>query len=441
MPMARHAEKVAAIARFLEQEHEGRLSLQKGGVSHMMPLAADARRGDRKVNLRDLAEILAVDPESRTCSVEPGVPFADLVAATLQHSLIPRLVPELKTITVGGAVAGCSVESMSFRYGGFHDSALAYEIVTGDGRVLECTRTDNAEVFGMIHGSYGSLGILTRIDFPLIPARPFVRMSYPKFSDFGEFYRSLLAFCEEGRHDFVDAIIHGRNRFVICLGTMVDEAPYTHRYDQVDIFYKSTWARGEDYIPIFDYFFRYDADCHWLSRKIPGMELRVLRRLLGRQILSSTRLLSLAHRFAPLLQRGRLPDVVLDCFIPASRYEEFFRWYEREMKYFPLWIVPYRIAEPYPFLDSGFSSRIPDRLFIDCAIYGLPNSRPGVDLYTTLEDKLYELAGLKALISRNTYSQARFWEIYDRQRYARVKALTDPAGRFRDIYEKVHCRG
>ena len=60
--------------------------------------------------------------------------FVDLVAATLRHGLVPIVVPELKTITIGGAVAGCSIESMSFRYGGFHDTCLEYEVITATRR-------------------------------------------------------------------------------------------------------------------------------------------------------------------------------------------------------------------------------------------------------------------------------------------------------------------
>ena len=52
---------------------------------------------------------------------------------------MPIVVPELKTITIGGAVAGCSIESMSFVHGGFHDTCLEYEVITATGEVLTCT--------------------------------------------------------------------------------------------------------------------------------------------------------------------------------------------------------------------------------------------------------------------------------------------------------------
>ncbi len=436
-----HIDKVAAIADFLRTAEPGLLSLRKNGVSHMMPLASDARRADAKVDLRALTEILEIDAEHETCSVEPGVTFAKLVRKTLEYGLIPKLVPELKTITVGGAVSGGSVESMSFRHGGLHDTAIAYECVTGTGEILECSRDQNPEIFEMLHGSYGTLGVLTRIDLQLTRALPFVRMSYPKFTRFEDFYAALLDVCASKEFDFVDAIIHGPDRFVLCLGTMVAGAPGSHGYGiGTDIFYKSTWRRSEDFIPIYDYFFRYDTDVHWLSRKIVGLENPIVRRLFGRFVLGSTRMLELANLFAPILQKGRLPDVVLDCFVPSSRFEEFYRFYESTLNFFPLWIVPYRIDRPYRFVSDEFAGRTSDQLFIDCAIYGKPNDRPGIDYYTVLEEHLFGLGALKALIARNTYSRERFWQIYSEERYSRAKAAADPTGRFRGLYEKVHCR-
>ena len=79
---------------------------------------------------------------SGRCVAEPGATFAAVVRRTLAVGLLPKVVPELEGITLGGAVAGSSVESMSFRYGGFHDSCLEYEIVTGTGERRVLARGD-----------------------------------------------------------------------------------------------------------------------------------------------------------------------------------------------------------------------------------------------------------------------------------------------------------
>ena len=56
---------------------------------------------------------------------------------------------------------------MAHRYGGFHDSCTELEVVTGTGKVVRCSREQDSELFAMMHGSYGTLGIITQITFDL----------------------------------------------------------------------------------------------------------------------------------------------------------------------------------------------------------------------------------------------------------------------------------
>ena len=116
-----HDKKVQQIARQLEQRAiSGRpIAFSKRSVRHLVPNPEDPRFSKPKVDLKALNEILKIDTEKKTCTAESGVTFSDLVQATIPQGLIPLIVPELKTITIGGAVSGCSVESMSFKYGGF----------------------------------------------------------------------------------------------------------------------------------------------------------------------------------------------------------------------------------------------------------------------------------------------------------------------------------
>ena len=66
--------------------------------------------------------MLSVDPDGRTAEVGGLTTYEDLVDATLAHGLMPLVVPQLKTITLGGAVTGLGIESSSFRNGLPHES-------------------------------------------------------------------------------------------------------------------------------------------------------------------------------------------------------------------------------------------------------------------------------------------------------------------------------
>src|SRR5262245_44141032 len=200
-----HRAKVARISRQLREHTDGRpVSLRKKSVAHQVPKPNDLRHRDPKIDVSDLTDILSIDPVRRICVAESGVTFVDLVTATLAHGLVPIVVPELKTITIGGAVAGCSIESMSFVHGGFHDTCVEYEVITATGDVLTCT-PDNEHrlVFQMVHGAFGTLGILAKLTFRLVPAERFVHVRYEKHATLASFQASIARHAELRDVDFM----------------------------------------------------------------------------------------------------------------------------------------------------------------------------------------------------------------------------------------------
>lgn len=74
----------------------------------------------------------------------------------------------------------------------------------------------------------------------------------------------------------------------------------------------------------------------------------------------------------------------------------------------------------------------------DLAIHGM-EQRGGGNYHKLMEEKLLQLGGIKTLISHNYYSEEEFWTIWNRDSYRKVKALTDPQNRFRDLHPKT-CR-
>ena len=435
-----HDRTVAEIAA-QARERAGRgepVHIQKGGVHHFVPFVRDRRFEGRPIDVSRLNRVLEIDPLRRRCVAEPGVTFAELVRATLAHGLIPTVVPELEGITAGGAVAGCSVESMSWRYGGFHDACEEYELVSGAGEVLTVSPEHEPQLFHMVHGSYGTLAILTRLSFALVPAKRYVRLEYRRFSTIEAFDAALRACIAAGEYPFIDGIAHGPDELVLCLGTFADAAPYTSDYRWLDIYYKSTRVRSEDYLTTEDYCFRYDTECHWLTRTVPPLEWKPVRFAVGKLFLGSTNLIRWSKRLAPVLALKARPDVVVDVFVPSRRLRDFFAWYTRGLAFYPLWLVPYRIPTPYPWIAPAHAAGFGDDLFIDCAVYGKSNGDPSIDWSQALEEETYALGGIKTLISRNHHTPERFWQIYDQHAYETAKSRLDPHGVFPSLYEKFH---
>jgi FAD/FMN-containing dehydrogenase len=428
-----HAEKIARIVAQLHAHRGERpLSLHKKAVSHQVPKPHDLRHRDTKIDVRELTEILMVDPRRRICVAESGVTFVDLVRETLPHGLIPNVFPQLATITVGGAVSGCSIEAMSFARGGFHDACLEYEVITATGDVLTCTRdNEHRLVFEMMHNSFGTLGILSKLVFELVPARPFVHLVHETYATAADYRTAIHRHAEARDVDFMDGIIHSPRCYVLSVGRFADAAPYTNRYDWMKIYYRSTRTRREDYLRTFDYLLRYDRG---VTNVRPSS---FAGRLLFGKLMTSTRWLRLADRFHRLLRSSK-PTITLDVFVPFPKVPEFMDWYEREIGFFPLWAVPYRPATRYPWLADSFWNRNHDPLFLDLALYGM-HQHGETNYHRLIEEKLLELGGMKTLISHNYYSRDEFWSIYNKRNYDAVKRVTDPDNQFRDLYEKT-CR-
>ena len=426
---ARHRAKVDRIVAQLRAHEPGTpVSLKKAAPPHSVPKWNDLRRDDKKIDVSDLTEILEVDPVHRRCVAESGVMFDDLVEATLRYGLVPKVVPELKSITVGGAVTGCSIESMSFQYGGFHDSCVSYEVITAKGEVMQLGPQQLA--FQMMQSSFGTLGILAKLEFELVPAKKFVKLVYERHTDVRSYREAILRHSRAKDFELMDGFIHGMNEFVLALGVFVDEAPYANRYDWMKIYYQSTRTRDEDYLRTQDYFFRYDRGVTTVTPKS-----WVARALFGK-LFDSYTILSLADKLHDFVLDKERPTITLDVFLPISKMEEFLAWYAAEFGHFPLWCVPYKRVRDYEWLHDDFYATLEDDWFVDLAIYGM---KPQTDkpYHQLMEQKLRELGGVKTLISHNYYTRDEFWQTWNKPNYDAVKAITDPDNVFRDLYTKT----
>jgi hypothetical protein len=429
-----HDQKVARVAEQLRnRKSTAPLSRQKRVVSHQVPKVHDKKHTDEKIDLTDFDQVLEIDTKNRICVAEPGVPFCELVDQTLPLGLVPIVVPELKTITIGGAVAGCSIESMSFVHGGFHDTCLEYEIITAKGEVLKCTPdNEHSLIFQMMHGSFGTVGILSKLKFKLIPAKPYVHLRHEHHKSIDSYLESIWSHFEKRDVDFMDGIIHSNTQLSLCVGDFVDSAPYTNRYDWLKVYYQSTAKRTEDYFKTPHYFYRYDQGVTNVHPK------SFLGRLLLGKFLGSSEILRIAEKLRWLLLNDDRPDVTVDTFLPFSRLKEFLLWYAEDFRHYPLWVVPYRRVHDYEWLADSFWKGTNDKLLVDIAIYGM-KQRGETNYYRLMEQKLKELNGIKTLISYNYYPEDEFWTIFHKKNFEKVKAITDPDNIFRNLYEKT-CR-
>jgi hypothetical protein len=94
--------------------------------------------------------------------------------------------------------------------------------------VFVCTPyNEHRLLFQMLHGSFGTLGILSKLTFRLIAAKPYVRVAYEQYATLGDYKAAIWRRFVDQDVDVMDGFIHTPAQSTLCLGRFVDEAPYT----------------------------------------------------------------------------------------------------------------------------------------------------------------------------------------------------------------------
>ena len=130
-----------------------------------------------------------------------------LAAATLAKGFLPAVVPEYRKFTVSGLINGEGIQSSSHRYGIFTNTLESVDIVTAAGETVTASRTGNAELFEALPESLGTLGVVVAAAIRLVPAKPFVRLTYRRFDTLEEYAAAFRASLDGP--DFQEGVIYG----------------------------------------------------------------------------------------------------------------------------------------------------------------------------------------------------------------------------------------
>jgi FAD/FMN-containing dehydrogenase len=403
--------------------------------------------------------VLEVDPLTCTAEVLGMTTYEHLVDATLPYGLMPTCVPQLRTITLGGAVTGLGIESASFRNGTPHEAVIEMDILTGSGEVITVTGSPddpNSALFYGFPNSYGSLGYALRLRIELERTKPFVHLRhvrYPTAAAMATAIQEITTAREfEGhRVDFLDGTVFSATEQYLTLGEMVDEVPRglsVSDYTGMEIYYRSIQRKHEDVLTIHDYIWRWDTDWFWCSRAM-GAQKPFIRRLWPKSKLRSDvywkivawdRKFGFSAKMASLRGKPAREAVVQDIEVPADRLTEFLDFFHREVGIEPVWVCPLRQRDPnvrWPLYEFD-----PSITYVNVGFWSTVALPPGVDpaegrVNRRIEEMVTALDGRKSLYSTAFYDQETFWSIYGGSEYTRLKKTYDPDERLLDLYQKV----
>ncbi|KAA1425274.1 FAD-binding oxidoreductase [Mumia zhuanghuii] len=406
-----------------------------------------------------------IDPETgeATADVQGMCTYEDLVAVTLARGYIPYVVPQLRTITLGGAVTGLGIEATSFRNGLPHESVVEMDVFTGAGEVVTCSRDVESRLFFAFPNSYGTLGYSTRIRILLEKAPGWVRLRHVRFDDADAAAAAIARIVTDRsdagvRVDAIDGTAFSPGEIYLTLAEFTATDPAADGEDVSDytgqqIYYRSVRERTTDVLTMADYLWRWDTDWFWCSGAF-GAQNPLIRRVWPRKYRRSDvyqRFVGLDTKYALARRLDRIKRngiaqrerVIQDIEVSVDRLAEFLRWFDDEVGMRPVWLCPLRLREP----DGPGSATHwplyplePATTYVNVGFWGtvaVPADAPPGMVNRRVETEVHALGGHKSLYSEAFYDADTFAELYNLPHLAEVKAMYDPKDRLTGLYEKA----
>ncbi|KAJ3686521.1 hypothetical protein LUZ61_015685 [Rhynchospora tenuis] len=101
--------------------------------------------------------------------------WIDVLNSTLKHDLMPRMLTDYLSLTVGGTLSNAGVSGLGFMIGPQISHVYELDVITGTGEIVTCSRESNSDLFYAVLGGLGQFGVITRARIALKPAQKRVR--------------------------------------------------------------------------------------------------------------------------------------------------------------------------------------------------------------------------------------------------------------------------
>ena len=121
-----------------------------------------------QVRLDGIAGVRRVDRDSGVVTVGGGTRLADLNLALASYGLALPNLGDIDRQTIAGAIS-TGTHGSGNRFGGLATQVRGLTLVTGDGSVLRCSGSENAELLSAAAVGLGALGIVIEVTLQCVP--------------------------------------------------------------------------------------------------------------------------------------------------------------------------------------------------------------------------------------------------------------------------------
>jgi FAD-linked oxidoreductase len=155
------------IVRVVKEARAARKHIRAVGSGHSFtPLVST---NETLISLDNYAGVEAVDADKNLVTVRGGTQIKQLGALLFEHGLAQENLGDIDVQSIAGAIS-TGTHGSGIKFGSISTQVAALKLVTGTGEVIECSETQNREIFKAAQVSLGALGVIVSVTLRCVPA-------------------------------------------------------------------------------------------------------------------------------------------------------------------------------------------------------------------------------------------------------------------------------
>ena len=423
------------------------------------------KKKQTRIDTGNLTNILSIGEDYIDC--ESAVTIGKVNRATIPRKKIIPSLPEGDNFTVGGCLAGLGLGSSSYIHGFFNDNVIDFDIVLGNGDLIEnVSKSNNSDLYYGIGGTYGTMGIITRVKTKLIPCEKYVKIDYLNYNSFESFYEEFKQRISDKSDGFIEAFANKKDDYTIVAANFVKDIKPENisvikdkdilKQRHMSIYAQIANKKNHTYLRSLDYLERYSYAAFWGHYLYTPYKIRdyvyagLMYSLMPKNILDSSpghgkyNISKYFHAANHIVGDYTRDEYVLatDLGVPLSKLKEAMDLADNMTGTYPRWICP--IVDNYN-SKKIFCTRKPevckDEIILDLGIYGIKNTDiKSKKINQTFEKFSFNNGVFKGFFSTCYFTYDEFWKQFDQNKYENIREKYHAKDNFMDIYDKINYR-
>ncbi|MEZ4922005.1 MAG: FAD-binding oxidoreductase [Crocinitomicaceae bacterium] len=434
------------------------LTTGRSGWFTMSELVPGYKKTNRKIFL-NMRDILEINEEKKTVRVEPQVDMGQISKALKKKGWTLAVLPELDVLTVGGLVNGFGIESSSHKYGLFQYICESFELITPDGELIKCSKTEHPDLYATIPWSYGTLGFLVAVELKIIPAKKYVRLEYyPQNSQEEIVSEFEKASRKPDEIQFIETLVYGKDKGVMMLGNLTDKLGSDGKKNAIGRWYKPWFfthvqkihhdnKKVIEYIPLRQYYHRHTRALFWMMDQVIPFGNKAWHRFLFGWAMPPQ--MSLMKYFETETTRDlrEKHSVTQDMLVPISSLKASLDHFHDNFNLYPLWLCPMAVYDHENMI--GFIHPLKkddgsiDEMYVDIGAYGtgtVPDF-DGNEALKKCEEFVIEHHGFQAMYAKTFMTKEQYRTMFDHTYYDQLREkIPDVKKAFPEVYDKLAKR-